>query len=207
MLNSYYLWLWLDDLHPERYTLMQRFLTSKEDVFLLYRYYKVRTERNTILQHSFKQNRTELDYYSSSFLLSFSGSGRVRSHNILPFSQFISPSVTFKSCWRSLVSCSSPKGALSSCCGWRITFVWPRQQWGSDAGRSRWKGLKRACRPRRGPGTYMNFQDFQDFWLVPNTVTRTPPPSPGSSCLSYWSLIGWWNFSRTEMLSSHWAWT
>lgn len=52
---------------------MQHFLTSTEDVFLLYRYYKVRTERNTILQHSFKQNRTELEYYSSSFLLSYSG--------------------------------------------------------------------------------------------------------------------------------------
>lgn len=47
--------------------------------FLLYRYYKVRTERNTTLQHSFKQNRTELEYYSSSFLLSYSGSGGVRS--------------------------------------------------------------------------------------------------------------------------------
>ena len=36
---------------------------------------------------------------------------------------------------------------------------------------------------------------------------KPPPLSPGCSCLSCWSLIGWWSLEKTGMLSSRWCGT
>lgn len=79
-----------------------------------------------------------------------------------PLSQFFSPGVSFRSCWRPPVFYSSPWGALSSCYGQRGTFVAPRRRWGSDAGRSQRKGPRCARHPHREPETQI--ADFS--WMA-----------------------------------------